>query len=646
MNEQETTPEKRVSIPVINDDFINFIDSEEENKEEEDEEEGDDDDEDSKQEFNENNDNIMNSSTSSEEKRKNRSWIRNHITRISEEKVQCNKCKKSLKFLEVSGKISNLHHHSCFKRKSNQKNQKIPLPELEQKKITQLLLKFIVFDMRPFRTVKTDPFKKFILALNPNYVIPAYETIKRLLNSNLEIVEKKLIENIKNCQKISITTDLYTASNHEHFIILTAHYVDNSELKLKSSTIACCELAVVHATAEEISNIIKKIFLKLLIPIEKISFFTTDAGSNVKSAVESELRCEFLHCNCHIINIIAQKSTNEKLINFKSKCKSISQFIHQSGVAWQTLKKYQKNDNETNKFANIIYKIINDVSTRWNSTLHMYERIYLLSDNINQTLKDLNKNDLILSKNEIYILNEVIQVLKPLNYFTELFSSEKSVTINLVQPGFLNLILILEEIQIDNHEVKEMRDSIVNDIKIRCEEIFDKSCVKLGPLLDPRYKKLLFIQESERKEVHQLLIKEILKYKIFIEKKIEENPKKKKTEEKSFEMNKFMNISSKKKETPETQEDIIKKFIDDELKLYLAEEVDDQDLDPIEYWVSRVNMYPYLSQFSFCILSIPASSTPSERRFSSLGRIIDSRARIDSNTAALLLTLKDNITIW
>lgn len=96
MNEQETTPEKRVSIPVINDDFINFIDSEEENKEEEDEEEGDDDDEDSKQEFNENNDNIMNSSTSSEEKRKNRSWIRNHITRISEEKVLCNKCKKSL----------------------------------------------------------------------------------------------------------------------------------------------------------------------------------------------------------------------------------------------------------------------------------------------------------------------------------------------------------------------------------------------------------------------------------------------------------------------------------------------------------------------------------------------------------------------
>jgi hypothetical protein len=259
-------------------------------------------------------------------------------------------------------------------------------------------------------------------------------------------------------------------------------------------------------------------------------------------------------------------------------------------------------------------------------------------------MKKLNRNDLELSQDEIDIITECCNVLKPFDKLTELFSGEKTVTISYVGPCLISLIDELKEMKLFEDDIIKMRDLMVKDLEERSLEVFKKPVVLISSLLDPRYKELLHLKETKRKEVHNLIKEEASKFKFSSDNKTEISPTKKKSiETDQYGLYKYMNV---KKKTDETDEEMTQHSIEKELKMYLAETVEDFDLDPINYWVARMKLYPYLSQFSLSYLSIPASSVPSERRFSSLGRITESRTRIKPETASLLLTLKDNIELW
>ena len=49
------------------------------------------------------------------------------------------------------------------------------------------------------------------------------------------------------------------------------------------------------------------------------------------------------------------------------------------------------------------------------------------------------------------------------------------------------------------------------------------------------------------------------------------------------------------------------------------------NMDPLEYWTKEIKTYPLLSSLSFDILSIPASSAPTERVFSTAGESTSSK---------------------
>ena len=70
---------------------------------------------------------------------------------------------------------------------------------------------------------------------------------------------------------------------------------------------------------------------------------------------------------------------------------------------------------------------------------------------------------------------------------------------------------------------------------------------------------------------------------------------------------------------------MFKKFkttnLEEEVGKYLAEPVSSQETDPIDFWKSNSKSFPCLSAMSQVYLSVPATSTPSERGFSG-GRLI------------------------
>ena len=68
--------------------------------------------------------------------------------------------------------------------------------------------------------------------------------------------------------------------------------------------------------------------------------------------------------------------------------------------------------------------------------------------------------------------------------------------------------------------------------------------------------------------------------------------------------------------------------------------------DPLEWWKKRSGVFPKLSEMALRLLSVPATSAPSERIFSMAKQIItDKRNRLDPSTAGDLIFLHDSIDI-
>ena len=84
-----------------------------------------------------------------------------------------------------------------------------------------------------------------------------------------------------------------------------------------------------------------------------------------------------------------------------------------------------------------------------------------------------------------------------------------------------------------------------------------------------------------------------------------------------------------------------KASLDEEIKTYLAEQCTSKKSNPISYWQERKKEYSGLFAMSKKFLSVPATSTPSERAFSG-GRLICHYTRGSLSPQALTALMCSN----
>lgn len=90
-----------------------------------------------------------------------------------------------------------------------------------------------------------------------------------------------------------------------------------------------------------------------------------------------------------------------------AKCRSIVTYLHKSP---QALELPHKNEQElgTDKLG-----VVQDVSTRWNSSYFMVNRLKAIKEPLVKTLKDTGRNDIALSRPEWEVLDNLITCLHP-----------------------------------------------------------------------------------------------------------------------------------------------------------------------------------------------------------------------------------------
>jgi hypothetical protein len=97
----------------------------------------------------------------------------------------------------------------------------------KQEQINEMLIKFIVNDFQPFNIPMSESFRNLLYALEPRYVLPDSKTVKQKVAEKYNKLQPAVETQIKKSDSLkSWTTDGWSSSSTDPYLILTSHFID------------------------------------------------------------------------------------------------------------------------------------------------------------------------------------------------------------------------------------------------------------------------------------------------------------------------------------------------------------------------------------------------------------------------------------
>jgi hypothetical protein len=149
----------------------------------------------------------------------------------------------------------------------------------------------------------------------------------------------------------------------------------------------------------------------------------SDNAANIKAATKL-LKMHHLPYSAHTLNLTVNDAINgtPQLHYLLKKCRDIVGRFKRSTVAMNILRAEQMVRNKPQ------LKLLQDVSTRWNSVNLMVNRILVIEYSLTVALLKLDDAPQLLTAEEFKILKEAIEVLEPFDNATKQLSGVKYVT--------------------------------------------------------------------------------------------------------------------------------------------------------------------------------------------------------------------------
>lgn len=301
-------------------------------------------------------------------------------------------------------------------------------------------------------------------------------------------------------------------------------------------------------------------------------------------------------------------------------------------------------------------KVVQDVPTRWNSSFYMLERLLQIHLPIVAVLTDKKVSkaadvELDLTAAQWALADALLSVLKPFETATTLLSTDLNVSLSSVIPIMEGLLRKIKFDDEDDDTIHEVKSILIDQLSTRFElnSLDAGSLPVMASAVDPRFKALRFFSEQEdKKEVHQALLTwmraetERLKGKAAADQaKATEPPAKKACKESpwdvvgvEFDAEHDVAATSDKPEEPEEHE----------LQRYLQCPPLAPNSSPLEWWKLKAESYPRIAVVAKKVLSVPATSTSSERAFSAGGLVACQQcAALSPSTVDAIVFLNKNM---
>ncbi|XP_076052180.1 E3 SUMO-protein ligase ZBED1-like isoform X2 [Oratosquilla oratoria] len=521
-------------------------------------------------------------------------------------------------------------------------------PDGSEKKnnIDSHLLKMIVTDMQPLSLVENEGFQEFVKVIDPGYVLPSRSELMRTHFPSLYKKQKQQVrEELEGASYVALTSDLWTSRQTKSFLSVTAHFI-SPEWELKSKLLATKRLMVDH-TSENIADALKEICEEWDL-LEKVCCIVTDNASNIVKAVEA-MNVKHLPCFAHSLNLVVQnalKNAND-VKKVQEKVKAIVSFFHNSVKASDKLCAQQVQQGGERK------KLIMDVETRWNSTFYMFERFQEQQEAVTLTLCVLGRNNMCLSSDDLECLSKAIRVLEPFDVVIKELLAEKITCLSKVIP----LIRALRGCMFSKKDAqrRELYETFPLGLELRVQldrkfsGLESSFILEVGTLLDPRFKKLPFVDKGSITIVQDKLINSMLAQsdsQALVPAPATQAAKHQRPTQPERQLDLW-------EEHDETVKECLKAVQpacggpNVDMRRYLEEGIIARHEDPLHWWKNHSQLFPLLQDKAKHYLCIPATSVPSEQVFSQTGDLISERRNcLSDENVNMLLFLNKNMNYF
>ncbi|XP_073700781.1 zinc finger BED domain-containing protein 4-like [Garra rufa] len=238
------------------------------------------------------------------------------------------------------------------------------------KDITFRIMEFICLDEQPLSVVEDKGFRRLLSCLDPRYDPPGRKyltdvclpTLYQTVNTNIDRL-------LKDSVYISFTSDIWSADACPMSLLsLTAHFID-SNFERHNIVLHCQDFTGSHS-AEKLVNAFSGMFQSRGIQREKIHAILTDNAKNMQKAMRD---ADFpgLPCVAHTLQLAVHEGvlSQRSILDITASGRRIVGHFKHSPLAYTRLENVQK------QLGQPIKKLRQDVSTRWNSTLYMFQSV-------------------------------------------------------------------------------------------------------------------------------------------------------------------------------------------------------------------------------------------------------------------------------
>ena len=285
----------------------------------------------------------------------------------------------------------------------------------DQVHFRRLLAQWTARSLRPFSVTEDRGLQDvvdFATSVKGRLILSSRNTNQKYVMEEANVVSDKVLKVIeKECIYFACTTDMWSSRHRKSFMTITHHFLTENFF-MKNFVLEVKEVFGSH-TGELILNHMKMSFNTWNLDPLLLAMMVRDSGSNIKKACREWgiPNCSCIGHNFHLITgpllvkpkgkkgvgdeddddvddmyddcfskFYVEHDIMTKIRSIVDEVRKLTSFIKNSSKTIEIIKKLQLRMGEK------VLRVQHDVPTRWNSTLHMINRIIKLHDPINEFL--------------------------------------------------------------------------------------------------------------------------------------------------------------------------------------------------------------------------------------------------------------------
>ncbi|XP_067281156.1 E3 SUMO-protein ligase ZBED1-like [Pseudorasbora parva] len=468
--------------------------------------------------------------------------------------------------------------------------------------------------MMPVNTVSRDGFVSLINKLDRRYQMPSRNYFSQVAIPQMyDTCVKTVSTELRQVEFYASTTDLWSSRTTEPYMSFTVHFL-TQDFELKARCLGVVYFPESH-TSENIAHGLREVLASWNLKEENQVSITTDNGANVVKATEVNNWVR-LQCFGHRLHLAIENAVkgDERITRAVGLCKRLVGHFSHSWKEKMALKNAQKEHNLPEHF------LITECPTRWGSRQKMIQRVleqqWAISDVLSANRKSRH---LVPSWQDLDVLESINQALQPLQEFTDALSGESYVSVSYVKP-VLHLMntSVLAAKEEDSDLTKSIKMKILDYMNSKYDNPATQELLDMTTFMDPRFK-VGYISSDKVSDISARVMSEIeatVSKEQSLSNQDHQGPSDVILKKAKKSLGSFFKTS------PAPSSVVPSHAVEAELNSYLVSPTIDSEMDPLTWWRLHQVNFPHLSKLARKYLCIPATSSPSERLFSTAGNVV------------------------